>query len=36
MVESNQIWAPYLSMLQREGDLTRLHYTVKNNRVSHI
>lgn len=34
MVESNQIWAPYLSMLQREGDLTRLHYTVKNNRVS--
>lgn len=34
MVESSQIWAPYLSMLQREGDLTRLHYTVKNNRVS--
>ena len=34
MVESNQIWAPYLSMLQLEGDLTRLHYTVKNNRVS--
>lgn len=34
MVESNQIWAPYLSMLQREGDLCRLHYIVKNNRVS--
>lgn len=34
MVESNQIWAPYLAMLQQEGDLTRLHYTVKNNRVS--
>jgi len=34
MAESNQIWAPYLTMLQQEGDLTRLHYTVKNNRVS--
>lgn len=34
MVESNQIWAPYLTMLQQEGDLSRLHYTVKNNRVS--
>ena len=34
MVESNQIWAPYLSMLQHEGDLCRLHYIVKNNRVS--
>ena len=34
MVESNRIWAPYLMMLQQEKDLSRLHYTVKNNRVS--
>ncbi len=34
MVESNQIWAPYLSVLQQEGDFSRLHYIVKNNRVS--
>lgn len=34
MVESNQIWAPYLVMLQQEGRLEKLHYRVKNNRVS--
>lgn len=34
MAQSNQIWAPYLAMLQQEKDLSRLHYTVKNNRVS--
>jgi len=34
MVESNQILAPYLIMLQQEGDLSRLRYIVKNNRVS--
>lgn len=34
MTESNQIWAPYLAMMQQEKDLTRLRYTVKNNRVS--
>lgn len=34
MAESNQIWAPYLMMLQQEKDLSRIHYVVKNNRVS--
>ena len=34
MTESNQIWAPYLVMLQQEGKLEKLHYRVKNNRVS--
>lgn len=34
MIESNLIWAPYLILLQQEGDLTRLHYSVKNSRVS--
>ena len=34
MAESNQIWAPYLVMLQQEGKLEKLHYRVKNNRVS--
>ena len=33
MTESNQIWAPYLVMLQQEGKLEKLHYRVKNNRV---
>ena len=34
MAENNQIWAPYLVMLQQEGKLEKLHYKVKNNRVS--
>ncbi len=34
MEERNQIWEPYLVMLQQEGDLAKLHYRVKNNRVS--
>jgi len=34
MTESNQIWAPYLTMLQQERDPSRLHYHVKNNAVS--
>ncbi|MDE7312400.1 MAG: hypothetical protein K2N87_12405 [Eubacterium sp.] len=34
MAESNQIWAPYLAVVQQGGDLLALHYTVKNTRVS--
>lgn len=34
MVESNRIWAPYLAALQQERELSRLHYRVKNTRVS--
>lgn len=34
MMETNQIWAPYLALLQQEGDPVRLHYTVKNSGVS--
>ena len=34
MTESNQIWAPYLSVIRNGGDLPRLHYTVKHTRVS--
>ena len=34
MQETNKIWEPYLSLLQQGGDLSRLHYTVKDNPVS--
>ncbi len=34
MEECGRIWGPYLAALQEDGDLSRLHYTVKNNRVS--
>lgn len=34
MESRNRIWEPYLAVLQRDEDMTNLHYEVKNSRVS--
>lgn len=34
MHEINKIWEPYLSLLQQDGDLSKLRYSVKGNHVS--
>lgn len=34
MTENNQIWSPYLTILQQGSSLSALHYTVKHTRVS--
>ncbi|MCI9079888.1 MAG: hypothetical protein HFH68_13395 [Lachnospiraceae bacterium] len=34
MEDRNQIWAPYLSLIQKDANPGKLHYKVKNNRVS--